>query len=218
MKKILVIDDDIHINEMLCNILTKEGFSVMRAWSGTEALLLLKNETPDLILLDLMLPGLTGEELLPKIKDIPVIVLTAKASIEDKISMLSGGAWDYITKPFDKGELIARINVQLRKNGFTHASIFRHGDITIDTISHSASINDSPLSLTKTEFALLKLFVQAPNKVLAKSYILEAISLDTPDCTEYSLKQHISNLRRKLNQTNSKCTIESVWGIGFILK
>ncbi|MGN1421402.1 MAG: response regulator transcription factor [Eubacterium sp.] len=218
MKKILVIDDDVHINEMLYDMLTKEGFLVLRAWSGTEALLILENNNPDLILLDLMLPGLTGEELLPKIKDIPVIVLSAKASVDDKISLLSSGALDYITKPFDRGELLARINVQLRRKSLFSGTVFKYNDIEIDMVSYSAKINNQTVALTKTEFALLKLFVQAPEKVLAKSYILEAISLDTPDCTEYSLKQHISNLRKKLKQYSSKEGIESVWGIGFVFK
>lgn len=218
MKKILVIDDDIHINEMLSDMLTKEGFSVLRAWSGTEALLVLENNNPDLILLDLMLPGLTGEELLPKIKDIPVIVLSAKAGVDDKISLLSNGALDYITKPFDKGELLARINVQLRRKNLSAGTVFKYNDIEIDMVSYSVKINNKSAALTKTEFALLKLFVQSPERVLAKSYILDSISFDTPDCTEYSLKQHISNLRKKLKHFDSKESIESVWGIGFVFK
>ena len=115
MKTILIVDDDIYIGDMLEELLTKENYAVARAYSGTEALLYLSSRRPDLILLDLMLPGLSGEELLPLIKDIPVIVVSAKAEVSDKVDLLLGGAADYITKPFDTSELLARITVQLRK-------------------------------------------------------------------------------------------------------
>lgn len=114
MKSILIIDDDLSIGNMLEKLLSKEGYGTLRAYSGTEALFILSSQTPDLILLDLMLPGLTGEELLPKIKDIPVIVISAKADVNDKVDLLLGGASDYLTKPFDTKELLARIAVQLR--------------------------------------------------------------------------------------------------------
>lgn len=217
MKKILIIDDDISINNLLNDILSKYGFSVLRAWSGTEGLLVFEKYSPDLVILDLMLPGMTGEELLPRIKNVPVIVLSAKADIGGKINLLSEGAVDYITKPFDSGELIARINVQLRLNR-VQPSVLQYDDITVDVVSHSVTVNGNEIQLTKTEFALLKLFVGNPEKALAKSVILDEISLDTPDCTEYSLKQHIFNLRKKIADANGKDHIESVWGIGFIFR
>ena len=114
MKTILIVDDDVYIGDMLEEFLTKENYAVGRAYSGTEALLYLSSRRPDLILLDLMLPGLSGEELLPLIKDIPVIIVSAKAEVSDKVDLLLGGAADYITKPFDTSELLARITVQLR--------------------------------------------------------------------------------------------------------
>ena len=114
MKTIAVIDDDIHINDMLNELLTQEGYRVMRAWSGTEALLLFQAETPDLVLLDLMLPGLDGGEVLKSLGGLPVIVLSARAAVQDKVKLLMDGAADYITKPFDARELLARICVQLR--------------------------------------------------------------------------------------------------------
>ena len=116
MPNILVIDDDAHINDIVSKALRSEGYSVSSAYSGTEALLLLSQSKPDLVLLDLMLPGLSGEELLPQIKDIPVIVVSAKTDVTDKVELLIGGAVDYITKPFHMEELLARIMVQLRKN------------------------------------------------------------------------------------------------------
>lgn len=113
MKHILIVDDDIHINKMLDEVLVHERYMVSHAYSGTEALLFLADTKPDLILLDLMLPGLSGEELLPQISDIPIIVMSAKVDVEDKVSLLLGGAVDYVTKPFDTKELLARITVAL---------------------------------------------------------------------------------------------------------
>ena len=114
MKHIFIVDDDIHIGNMLEEVLQREGYKVSRAYSGTEALLVLYSQTPDLLLLDLMLPGLNGEDVLPKIQGIPVIVLSAKSETAHKVQLLLDGACDYITKPFDLTELLARITVQLR--------------------------------------------------------------------------------------------------------
>ena len=119
LKQILIIDDDMHIGNMLEEILIKEGYGVSRAYSGTEALLLLSKAKPDLVLLDLMLPGLEGEAVLPRIKGIPVIVVSAKADIDSKVDLLMGGAADYVTKPFQTKELLARIAVQLRNVQFS---------------------------------------------------------------------------------------------------
>lgn len=115
MSRILVIDDDVHIGNILEELLTREGHTVLRAYSGTEAVLSLDAARPDLVLLDLMLPGLTGEQVLPKIQGIPVIVLSAKADVDSKVSLLLSGAADYVTKPFDSRELMARVAAALRK-------------------------------------------------------------------------------------------------------
>ena len=116
MKTIAVIDDDIHIGNVLEELLQREGYAVLRAYSGTEAVLLLERHRPDLVLLDLMLPGLSGEEVLAKIQDVPVMVVSAKVGVEDKVSLLLNGAVDYITKPFDSRELLARVAVRLRES------------------------------------------------------------------------------------------------------
>ena len=129
MKKILVIDDDVHISDMIEEALTKEGYSILKAYSGTEAMYVLSKTSPDLILLDLMLPGLSGEELLPKIKDIPVIVISAKLDVDNKVRLLLDGAADYITKPFDLSELKARIIVALRSSR-GKAGVMEFGDIS----------------------------------------------------------------------------------------
>lgn len=218
MKTIAIIDDDIYIGNMLEEVLQNNGYHVLRAYSGTEALYLLQQNKPDLVLLDLMLPGLSGEEVLPHIENIPVIVLSAKVDVQDKVNLLLGGAADYMTKPFDTGELLARIAVQLRKTGTTDSSkVIQVGDLSLDTSSHEATVKSEQVRLTKTEYAILKLLMQNPKTVIAKSVILERISEDTPDCTESSLKQHISNLRKKLRDVSHKDYIEAVWGIGFKL-
>ena len=219
MHTILIVDDDVYIGDMLEEILEKEGYRTARAYSGTEALMFLSSARPDLILLDLMLPGLSGEEILPLIKGIPVIVVSAKAEVSDKVELLLNGACDYITKPFDTAELLARITVQLRMAESAPASVsvlcFR--TIRLDTVSHSVTVADTPVRLTQTEYAILKLLMQNPSQVITKTLILERISEDTPDCTESSLKVHISNLRKKLKAVDGNDYIEAVWGIGFKL-
>ena len=218
MPNILIIDDDAHINDIVSKALQSEGYSVSSAYSGTEALLLLSQSKPDLILLDLMLPGLSGEELLPQIRNIPVIVVSAKADVTDKVELLIGGAVDYITKPFDMKELLARIMVQLRKNErYAERSFLAYRDIMLDTDKHTLFANGKEQKLTRTEYAILKLLMQNPEQVVAKLTILDRISLDTPDCTEDSLKSHIYNLRKKLKALTGKEYISAVWGIGFML-
>lgn len=218
MKNILIIDDDIHIGNLLEETLKKDGYKISRAYSGTEALLLLSNITPDLILLDLMLPGLNGEEVIKYIKNIPVIVISAKVDIDDKVKLLLSGAVDYITKPFDIRELKARIIVNLKKkNNFINEENVCYKDLILDLNTNKIKLDDKEIKLTKTEAAILKLLMKNPNQVITKSLILENIANDTPDCTETSLKMHISNLRKKLRyiDENNSEYIESVWGIGF---
>lgn len=217
-KTILVVDDDIDIGTILEEVLTGAGYRVLRAYSGTEALLLLENTRPDLVLLDLMLPGLRGEEVLPRIKGIPVIILSARADIQDKVDLLLGGAADYMTKPFDTKELLARVAVQLRKApAWDKVGILTAGELRLDTTALSLTVRGQPVKLTRTEYAILKLLMENPGQVIAKSVLLDRISLDTPDCTERSLKQHISNLRKKLMDASGVDYIETVWGIGFVL-
>lgn len=218
-KKILIIDDDIHINEMLDDVLSRDGYEVSHAYSGTEALLILKESRPDLILLDLMLPGLNGEEVLLQIRDIPVMVVSAKAGLADKVSLLKGGAVDYVTKPFEIEELLARILTHLRQSEKspenTSDSILEYDDIIMNCDSKQVTAAGESVRLTRTEFAILKLLMRNSGQVIAKSVILDNISMDTPDCTENSLKIHMSNLRRKLKAAGKKDYIEAVWGIGF---
>lgn len=218
MKQIAVIDDDIYIGNLLEELLRLNGYGVLRAYSGTEALMLLSRHRPDLVLLDLMLPGLSGEAVLPNIRGIPVIVLSAKVDVQDKVKLLLDGAADYVTKPFDTSELLARIAVQLRNSGAPLSEVTTVGSLRLDEASHTVWANGVQVRLTKTEYAIARLLMRNPGQVIAKSVILDRITEDTSDCTESSLKQHVSNLRRKLREAGGKDYIESVWGIGFKLE
>lgn len=216
-KNILIIDDDVDIGNAVEEMLKREGYSVSRAYSGTEALLMLNAKRPDLVLLDLMLPGLTGEEVLPNIKGIPVIVVSARASIDDKVQLLLGGAVDYVTKPFHQKELLARITVQLRDASHS-PGVMTFGNLVMDTEEYTVRIKDTNVKLTRTEFAILKMLMKNPKQVVTKSILLDYLGADTPDGTESSLKTHISHLRTKLRQADGIDYIESVWGIGFKMR
>ena len=219
MKTILIIDDDLHIGNALEESLVNEGYKVSRAYSGTEAIYVLSQAKPDLVLLDLMLPGLSGEEVLPHIKGIPVIVLSAKADIDNEVGLLLDGAVDYVTKPFHMNELLARITVHLRTFDFCgKARVLSFEDMELFTDTHEVQIGTAKVSLTRTEYAILKLLIQNQTQIISKSMLLELISEDTPDCTESSLKTHISHLRAKLFEMNGKEYIETVWGIGFRMR
>ena len=216
MKTIAIIDDDVHIGNMMEELLQQEGYQVLRAYSGTEALYLLSSHKPDLVLLDLMLPGLSGEEVLPHIQNIPAIVVSAKMDIDSKVDLLMSGAADYLTKPFDTKELLARIAVQLRNTDNKYNSaIIAAGKLSLDELSHEVKYDGALMKITKTEYAILKILMVHQNHTISKSAILEQITTDTPDCTEDSLKQHISNLRVKLRDVSGKDMIEAVWGIGY---
>ena len=219
LKKILIVEDDVSIHNVIEELLKKENYITYNAYSGTEALLLLEKEKYDLILLDLMLPAISGEEIIEKIKDTPIIVLSAKVSSEDKVNCLLSGANDYITKPFDIKELVARIKVQLRsKNKSNIIETIKYKDLELLNDSHTLLINNKKVNLTKTEYAILKHFLLNSNQVITKNKLLDLISLDTEDCDENSLRVHISNLRKKIRDYTEYEYIESVWGIGFKIK
>ena len=146
---------------------------------------------------------------------VPVIVLSARADVDSKVSLLLGGAVDYITKPFDTKELLARITVALRGGIHPADRILTCGQLRLDPELRQVTVDDAEVRLTRTEFAILRLLMDNPTQVITKSALLDRIAGDTPDCTESSLKTHISNLRRKLRDAGAGDCIESVWGIGF---
>lgn len=215
LKKILVVEDDNTIHNLIKELLEKEHYIVENAFSGTEALMVIEKEKIDLILLDLMLPGINGEEIVKKVNStIPIIVISAKISPEDKVNALLNGANDYITKPFDNKELLARIQVQLRINNNKNRKL-QYKDIELLEDNKTLKIKNDKISLTKTEYAILKQLILTPNQVIPKNRLLDLISQDTLDCDENSLKVHISNIRKKIRNITDEEYIESVWGIGF---
>ena len=218
MDHILVVDDDIHIGNLLQEALEGEGYRVSRAYSGTEAVLALDRERPDLALLDLMLPGLSGEAVLPRLAGLPVIVVSAKADIDSKIGLLLGGAADYVTKPFVLRELLARVAVRLREAPAREGGTVSFGPLRLDADARWVAVDGAEVRLTRTEYAILRLLMASPSRVITKSRLLDEIARDTPDCTESSLKTHVSNLRKKLRDAGAGDCIESVWGIGFKMR
>lgn len=240
MPNILIVEDDININNLLCEVLMKAGYTCEQAFSGTEAKLLLdiKEKAYTLVLLDLMLPGASGEEVLKEIRKhgrLPVIVLTAKDSIDDKIGVLTDGADDYITKPFEIREVLARIQVQLRhieaeteaetevktKAGIQEgqgSGRLEFRDMVLIRSTFEVSIGGRVLpKITKQEFAILELLLKNPKQVFSKEDIFE-YAWDEPYMGETkTLDVHISNIRKKIKTVTSDEYIETIWGIGYRL-
>jgi len=221
MTDILIIEDDTYINNLIFKALTKEGYSCQQAFSGTEGLLYAKSEAFSLAILDLMLPGINGEELLPKLKNdfnIPVIVLSAKDSLDSKIDLLNAGAEDYMTKPFEIEELIARTGVQLRRNSANKIlKQLSHKNLVLKPDDMSAEIQGSTLSFTKHEYKILELLMGNPSRVFTKQDIYDYAWDDIYIGEDKTVNMHISNIRKKIKAVTDEEYIETVWGIGFKL-
>lgn len=215
MTRILVIEDDVAIHNLISELLEKEKWEVVHAYSGLEVKEVLTNNQVDLILLDLMLPALNGEEIIKNIKNIPIIVISAKTSTATKTACLLKGANDYVTKPFDNEELIARIKVQIRLAEKKNTSL-EYKDLKL--VNNRLMIDKTSIHLTKTEQAILKQLLLTPEQVISKTKLLKLIASDTEDGDENSLKVHISNIRKKIKRVTKEEYIESVWGIGFKMK
>lgn len=218
MKKILVVEDDNTIHKIIEDILKKEHYIVISAYSGTEAITIIENDNIDLILLDLMLPGINGEDIVKKVnKTIPIIVISAKTSSVDKAKVLLDGANDYITKPFEKIELLARIQVQLRINSNQNKNL-KYKDIELLEDNKTMKIQTNKITLTRTEYTIMRELLSNPSKVVTKTRLLDLISIDSENCDESSLKVHISNIRKKIRKITQVEYLEVVWGIGFKIK
>lgn len=220
----MIVEDDTNINNLLKTALEKAGYEVIQAFSGTEAGLILQmQKSISLILLDLMLPGLSGEEVLKNIREkgnIPVIILTARDSLDEKIGLLTRGADDYITKPFELPEVLARIQVQLRHAGReTETSQITYGNLILDKTTYQVKIEGKEIpKITKQEFAILELLVSHPKQVFSKEDIF-SYAWDEPYMGETkTLDVHISNIRKKIKAVTSDEYIETVWGIGYRLR
>lgn len=221
-KNILIVEDDVHINELLQEAITGAGYKCTPAFSGTEAAMLLSMKSFQVILLDLMLPGISGEEVLKQIRakgSIPVIVITAKNDLDGKIQLLTSGADDYITKPFAIKEVIARIQIQLRhaeKSMDTEEVIYK--ELALNRKSFQVAISGQALTkITKQEFVILELLLKHPDRVFSKEEMFE-YAWDEPYMGETkTLDVHISNIRKKIKAYTETEYIETVWGIGYRL-
>lgn len=220
MTTILIIEDDIAIHSLIKEALDLHGHQSLSAYSGTEGKLLFEQNHVDLVLLDLMLPGMNGEEFLQEIRhnsSVPVIVISAKNDQPSKLELLTNGADDYITKPFDVKELLARIEIQLRHA--TKASVSKmkeiyHKNIRVNLDTREVKMNDQTLHLTGLEYAILILFLENPQKVFSRANIYESVWNEPYFNNDKTINMHISNLRNKLNHEDTNY-IKTIWGIGF---
>ena len=227
--KILVVEDENDINKLLCSILENKGHRTRAAFSGTEALMCTENEKWDMILLDLMIPGISGEEVIVKIREItkaPIIVVSAKTSKKTRLELLEKGADDFICKPFDPDEVVARVNSNLRRylefslGEENKTNIFSYKDISLDTESKIVKVGQSIITLTAREFSILELLLTNPNKVYSKSNIFESIWGEEFLGDDNTVNVHVSRLRNKLSSANGdeEDYIETVWAMGYKLR
>ncbi|UZQ50265.1 response regulator transcription factor [Clostridium kluyveri] len=219
--EILIVEDDNDINKILELIVKKQGYRATCCFSGTEAQLRLQQQSFNLILLDIMLPGLTGEELLREIRkqsSIPVIVISAKSIIEDKVNILKLGADDYMVKPFAREEVAARIEVQLRKNYLQQTGdCLSWKELTLDESQHRVMVKKSDLNLTNVEFDILKIMLKHPKQVFSKAKLYELLWNDIYQGNDNSISVHVSNIRKKISAITNEEYIKTIWGIGFSL-
>lgn len=231
LTNILIVEDDTDINNLLARIMKQQGFQATQAFSGTEARLRLSMEEYDLMLLDLMLPGVMGEDIIQEIReksDLPILVLSAKSALEDRVKVLNLGADDYLIKPFEKEEVIARVNRALRrykgyakrggkKESRLQEESLTYKKLTLHTQAREALVNSQPLSLTAHEYDILLLLMQNPNKVYSRESLYEEIWKGGYYGEDNTVNVHVSNLRKKIAALDEEEYIKTVWGIGFKL-
>lgn len=220
---ILVVEDDQDINHLLCKILTDGGYRCRSAYSGSEGLLWAERYEYDLVLLDLMMPGMTGEDLITQLRrqrTMPILVLSAKTAIQDRVNVLRLGADDFIPKPFDNTEVLARVEAQLRRSRRFSApvqsgSILRLGVLMLDRDAHCVSVDGQDVALTAREFEILALMMAHPKKVFTRAQIYEQVWGEEYFGDDNTVNVHVSNLRAKLGKLGGGEHIKTVWGIGF---
>ncbi len=238
MTKILIVEDDNDINSMIRTALSKEGYECVSAFSGTEALLRLEVDKYDLVILDLMLPGVEGQEVLKQAREkmnIPFIVLSAKDELDTKVDLLTLGANDYMTKPFELKELLARIQVQLRMSSVNASNLatlnqdssdvsdtkprntLDYKELSLDLNSKALIVNGNSITLTAQEYKIMELFLKNPGKVFSKNEIYEYAWDDYYMGEDKTIYVHISNIRQKIKKFTQQEYIETVWGLGFKL-
>ena len=217
--KILIIEDDIEISDMLNDYLSKNNYDTSIARDGINGIKIAKENNPDLIILDIMLPYKSGDEVLReviKFSDAPVIILSAKESIQMKVDLLKIGADDYVVKPFDLSELLARIETNLKRyvKSFNQKIIYNYKNITLNYDLKEVLVDEDIIRLTSKEFEILYLLIKYPNKVFSKKNLYEAVWEDMYTYDNDTINTHISNIRKKINID----LIETVWGMGYKLK
>lgn len=229
--KILIVEDDADINQILARIMKSQGYETVSAFSGSEAELRLfagaeeggMSKEYDLILLDLMLPGVMGEDLIREIRersDVPLIVISAKTALEDKVQVLNAGADDYLIKPFEKEEVIARVNGALRRyrrhmGGADSAAAIHYKKLVLYPEAREVRVDGQPLALTGHEFDILYLLVQNPSKVYSRESLYEQVWQGGYYGEDNTVNVHVSNLRKKIAAADEEEYIKTVWGIGF---
>ncbi len=223
MAKILIVEDDKEINKLLSGFLTENGYEVTSLYDGLKATDTVKEVGADLVILDLMLPYKNGDMVLSDIRkfsNIPVIIVSAKETTQNKIDLLRLGADDYMTKPFDLEEVLARIESNLRRASLVadKPEVLEYNGLRIDVNNNVAALDETELSLTAKEFAILEMLLRYPDKVFSKANLFESIWKEEYLTEDNALNVHVSNLRAKLkNVCPDKEFIDTVWGIGYRL-
>lgn len=220
-KTILIVDDKLNVQILLKDLLSEQGFRVVTASNGREALFTARHEKPDLILLDIMMPEMDGYEFIQlyrKESDAPIILLTAVLEESDKVLGLELGADDYITKPFGPRELIARTRAVLRRTGKedSGAEVLRVGGITLDRSAYRVFVDGREVTLTPSEFALLELLLSSPGRAFSRAELLEHLKGGSMEGVERTVDVHIRNLRSKIEpDASDPYYIETVFGVGY---
>ncbi|MBM7834903.1 DNA-binding response OmpR family regulator [Clostridium sardiniense] len=223
---ILIVEDNVDINNLISRILETEGYSVREAYSGSEGMMCIEQFEYDLVILDLMLPGISGEELIEKIRDksvVPIVVISAKEGVQSKINVLKLGADDFISKPFDNDEVLARVEAQLRRyKKFSKKEVkktkFTYKNLVLDLETRQAFIGNKEVLLTAREFSIIELLISNPKKVFTRANLFESAWNNEFLGDDNTVNVHISNLRTKLSKLDQENEyIKTVWGIGFKL-
>lgn len=223
--RVLIVEDDENINNLLREALTKHGLNCTQAFSGTEGLIVFKGDKFDLVLLDLMMPGMDGQTLTQRIREVskvPIIIVSAKSSVDSKVDLLTTGADDFIGKPFELKELIARVDVQLRRKESEaevaeETKIMQFKDLVLDEDKYAVTVNGKDIGLTRQEFKILELFLKYPGKVFSKREIYEYAWNDVYIGEDKTINVHISNIRTKIKKLTDEEYIDTIWGVGFRL-
>lgn len=225
-KRILVVEDDREINNLLCHILEQNGYDIEAAFTGIDGISLAKAKEFNLIILDLMLPYKSGDEVLRELRmssSVPVIIISAKGLTQTKVELLRLGADDYLTKPFDLEEVVARVESNIRRCELQpgvseNMGIFNYKDIELNTVSKQVEVNGNEISLTSKEYKILELLLRSQEKVFSKSNLFESVWNEEYFSDDNTLNTHMSNLRNKLKKANNdEKYIETLWGLGYRL-